>query len=266
MLRPMKTIAIIGYGTVGRAFGEMAGNHYRIVACDPQINDSYPEAEINRCELAVICVPTNGSEDGSCDVTTVEKTVKKIDTPLILIKSTVIPGTTDRLREETNKRICFSPEYIGESTYYNPFWEKMIDIPFMIFGGDEDDCSRIVALLEPIGGPLKNYYLCSALEAEIIKYMENCFFACKVTFVNEFYNLCRQFGANWHKVREGWLLDTRINRMHTSVFEESRGFNGKCLPKDLKAIIKCCENAGYSADFLKAIEESNIRFRKRIDK
>lgn len=257
----MKKIAIIGFGTVGKAFNELVKNHHHVISYDPKKDKTYPKSEIDSSDLAVVCVPSENKKDGSCDTELVEQIVTDLETQLILIKSTVVPGTIDQLRASTHKKICFSPEYIGESSYYNPYWKKMIDVPFLIIGGDKNDCSQIFALLEPVCGPLKRYYQCDALEAEVIKYMENCFFACKISFVNEFYSMCKHLGANWHKVREGWLLDPRINRMHTSVFDDSKGFGGKCLPKDLEAIIKRCDDAGYSADFLKAVEKNNQRFK-----
>ena len=69
------------------------------------------------------------------------------------------------------------------------------------------------------------------------------------------------FGADWHKVREGWLLDERVGRGHTAVFAENRGFSGKCLPKDISAIVKSSEKAGYDASVLKAVIEYNDRLR-----
>ena len=262
MSLPPKKIAIVGRGVVGRAFEKMVRSRYETVTYDPVENGDYPQAEIDACDLGVVCVPTNAREDGSCDTSIVADAVFKLNNPLILIKSTIEPGTTDRLVRQTGKRICFSPEYIGESKYFQPYWEDMIHTPFFIVGGAELDCIDIIALIEPITGPTKVYYSCRAVEAEIIKYMENSFFATKVTFVNEFYNICERLGANWQKVREGWLLDPRINKMHTSVFKDERGFGGKCYPKDLNAIIKKAESLGYSPELLKEVVASNKRIRE----
>ena len=57
---------------------------------------------VNHCDLAIICVPTPMSEDGSCDTSEVEGIIKWIKTPLILIKSTIPPGTTERLKKQYN--------------------------------------------------------------------------------------------------------------------------------------------------------------------
>jgi UDP-glucose 6-dehydrogenase len=92
--------------------------------------------------------------------------------------------------------------------------------------------------------------------------MENTFFAAKITFVNEFRRICEVFGTDWHAVREGWLLDPRVERMHTAAFDGDRGFSGKCLPKDLEAIVSASADAGYLPTLLQEIHLSNERFRK----
>lgn len=95
--------------------------------------------------------------------------------------------------------------------------------------------------------------------------MENAFLATKVTFVNEFYEVCRAFGADWHTVREGWLLDPRIGRSHSAVFPDARGVSGKCLVKDVNAIVKAAAGQGYEASFLIEMLKSNARFGSASD-
>lgn len=108
-----------------------------------------------------------------------------------------------------------------------------------------------------ISDPYSHYFCCSAVKAEVIKYMENSYLATKVSFVNQFYDIANLFGADWHRVREGWLLDERIGRAFSTVFADNRGFGGKCLPKDVSAIVKAAEEKGYDANILKAILEYN---------
>jgi UDPglucose 6-dehydrogenase len=91
--------------------------------------------------------------------------------------------------------------------------------------------------------------------------MENAFIATKVTFANEFYNLAQAFGVEYKELRELWLLDERMGRMFSAVFPDARGFSGKCLPKDVNAIAKASEKAGYDPKFIKAVLESNDRIR-----
>lgn len=90
--------------------------------------------------------------------------------------------------------------------------------------------------------------------------MENAYLATKVTFVNEFRKICEAFGADWHTVREGWLLDPRIEPTHTAAFATAPGFAGKCLPKDLSAIIQAATRSGYDPGLLNEVLRSNERF------
>jgi UDP-glucose 6-dehydrogenase len=87
--------------------------------------------------------------------------------------------------------------------------------------------------------------------------MENAYFATKVAFVNEFYEISRLLKVDWHAVREGWLLDPRVERDHSAVFPTSRGFSGRCLPKDLSAILRVASDAGWQPLLLAAVEQSN---------
>jgi UDP-glucose dehydrogenase len=93
--------------------------------------------------------------------------------------------------------------------------------------------------------------------------MVNSFLATKVAFVNEFYEISQLYGVDWHKVREGWLLDERIGRSFSSVFANSRGFGGKCLPKDVNAIVAASEANGYIPKLLKQILDSNSYFQSK---
>lgn len=256
-------ISIIGMGYVGKAFAEFVGDIYPLVMYDIADNVPYPKKEIDASDLAVICVPTPQATDGSCDTSIVEEVIKKIEAPLIMIKSTVAPGTTDKLKSKTGKHIVVSPEYIGESKYYNPIYKTITDTLFHIVGGDSEDVKKVFEILEAIAGPYSTYFSCTAVEAELIKYMENSFTATKVAFINQFFDIAAVLGADWHKVREGWLLDERVGRNASTVFVENRGFGGKCLPKDISAIIKVAETDGYDASILKAVLDYNNKIRSQ---
>jgi nucleotide sugar dehydrogenase len=255
-------IGIIGLGTVGRAMCHLFDPYAEIVTYDVTTGKDYPKDELAGCDFAVICVDTPTGADGSCDTTNVEAAVAAVPLDKILIRSTIAPGTTDRLVAETGKEICFSPEYLGEHTYADTGWGgRAEDVPFLVIGGVPATrtwfLDRLVALL----GPARTYFQCTAIEAEVIKYMENAFLATKVAFVNEFYEICRAVGAEWHTVREGWLLDPRIGRSHSAVFVDRRGFGAKCLPKDLRAIVAASTSAGYRPELLAEVLESNERHR-----
>tara|TARA_B100000287_G_C20512126_1_gene733470 strand:- start:47 stop:856 length:810 start_codon:yes stop_codon:yes gene_type:complete len=263
----MKKIAIVGHGYVGRAMEKFFEEHYEMVIYDPPAGYETTQEDVNNCDATFVCVPTPRSKDGSCDVSLVEQVITWINTDIIVIKSTIEVGTTERLSKAFGKKIVFSPEYVGESTYWTPynFHHDMKETPFYTFGGDSEMCSKVVDLFLPVVGPCKEYNITDAKTAEMAKYMENAFYATKVAFCNEVYDICNAVGVDWNEARELWLSDPRINPMHTAVFKDNRGFGGKCLPKDTRALVEIAKNAGVQSDLLKGVLSSNINIRVRTN-
>jgi UDPglucose 6-dehydrogenase len=262
----MMSIGIVGYGVVGKALAKLFSSETR--KTDVRIYDKYlagmnddrSKAAIQTCDLVFVAVPTPASADGSCDLTAVEEVVSWI-TPSMCLKSTVPPGTVDRLVQATGKRICFSPEYLGE-TQWHP-WKNIESHGFVIVGGERSLCDEVVRAYQQFLGPLVHYYVTNAKTAELCKYMENAFLATKVAFVNQFYDLAQAFGVDFHELRELWLADERIGRSHTMVTQE-RGYHGRCFPKDMQAIIQASKLVG-GAPLLEAIHRYNAELCRRVD-
>ena len=146
-------IGIVGYGYVGKAMYNYFKGHNETIFYDPFIDGSCSKNDINKCDVAVVCVFTPTGENGQCDTSIVDEVIEWIESPLILIKSTVSIGTTKRLKEKTGKRICFSPEYIGESTYDTGFFNFNKDMKqhsFYTFGGDKKDTAELVSIFQII--------------------------------------------------------------------------------------------------------------------
>ncbi len=208
---------------------------------------------INRCDLVFISVPTPMKQDGhGCDVSAVEECVSWIEAPMC-IRSTIAVGTTDRLSAETGKALCFSPEYLGESSFH--LWPEDGACGFLIVGGPDSLVNLVVEAYKPVLASETRFYPTTALTAELCKYMENCFLATKVAFVNQFYDIASAFNVNYEELRHLWLADPRIGDSHTFVTEE-RGFRGRCLPKDLDAMIATMKPYG-GAPLLEAVETYN---------
>jgi UDPglucose 6-dehydrogenase len=255
-------VGVIGLGSVGRAVERLfveAG--YEVVGWDVADGAVYPREELGDTDFCVISVDTP-TVAGRTDLSSVEEAVGQLPCERILLKSTVPPGTTERLSRRFKRKICFWPEYIGQSQYHNPYFASRIaDVPFVVLGGVPEIRQWFIDQLLPVLGPTKTYFQCASREAELIKYAENAYFATKVTFVNELRRIAEAFGADWHTVREGWLLDPRVEPMHTAAFAASPGFSGRCLPKDLEAIVGAAQDAGYDPDLLAEVLRSNERIR-----
>lgn len=251
-------VAIIGYGFVGKAVHKLFPE---AVIYDPGIKElAGNKAAVNSCTAAFICVPTNMLPDGACDISIVEETLTWLETPLIIIRSTVKPGTTEKLQKQyPTKHLVFQPEYIGE-TVAHPLKDESSQT-FIILGGSREDCGQAVQLYHGVYNSAVKIMFLRPTEAEIVKYMANSATAMMVTFVNEFYNICQAFGADYHMVREAFLLDPRMSRYSTFVYPAKRGFDGKCLPKDLNALVKAAGEAGYQAEFISDILKNNERIK-----
>jgi nucleotide sugar dehydrogenase len=257
-------VGVVGLGRVGRATGGLFRRFgYEVTGWDRDGGDAYPGEGLARCDFGVVCVGTPARADGAADVSAVEEAVERLPVPRVLLRSTVPPGTTDALVERSGKRICFWPEYVSESSYHNPYFpERVEDVPFVILGGEPGDRQWFVDRLIEVLGPTKRYFQCTAREAEVVKYAENAYFATKITFANELRRVCDAVGADWHTVREGWLLDPRVEPMHTAAFATEPGFSGRCLPKDLDAIVAASRAAGYDPSLLAEVAETNRRLRE----
>ncbi len=254
-------VAVVGAGVVGQAMQRLCGPETIMYDVRPGPGITQDKSEVNACDVAFVCVPTPMAEDGSCDTSIVEEVVSWIETPLIILRSTVAPGTTDRLRETYKRRIVFQPEYLGETPAH--VFGSMAEREFVVLGGTPEDTSAAADFYKHYYNAYVRFYICDAITAEVAKYMENSFYAVKVTFVNEFYDIARAHGVDYNVLREIWLADTRISRDHTFVYPHARGFSGKCLPKDVNAIVKSCRDRGYEPQFLAATLKINDEFLKR---
>ena len=107
----MKTVAIVGYGVVGKAYHKVFEDAIIYDPYQPEGKGTTKE-DVNKCDVAVVAVFTPHNKDGTLDISIVEEVVGWIETPLIIIKSALHPGTVDMLVEKTGKRIAISVEYV----------------------------------------------------------------------------------------------------------------------------------------------------------
>ena len=250
-------IGIVCLGAVGTAMLELfpAAVGYD----EPRATGS--RDAINACDLAFVCVPTPLDSEGRCDTTIVEDVVSWLTVPLIVLRSTVSVGTTRRLSETYGKRIVFQPEYGPGETPDHPF-KDLRNVRWIILGGKREDCRIAASAWKRVYSADVTIAFTTPEAAELCKYMENAYLATKVTFCNELFEIAGRFGIDYDELRELWLLDPRIGRTHTFVFSDARGFGGKCLPKDLEALVNLARDAGDEPRLLDEVLTSNVRFRR----
>ncbi len=253
-------VGIIGLGHVGRLTVQALQISAVTVGYDVALAEPYPTAELAACDFVVVCVNTPSAPDGAADLSQVRSALAALpgEQPVIL-RSTVPPGTTEALQEEFGREVYFWPEYIGETRFVISTFDVLSDVdPFLVVGGDRSPgFGRWIDFLAQNYGPLTRIHQCTSREAELVKYMENAYFAMKTTFVNEFRRLSEAVGADWHTVREGWLLDPRVERDHSDAFKGAPGYAGKCLPKDTAALIAFARAADIPLPLLESVRDIN---------
>ncbi len=246
-------IGIVGFGHVGKLMKKMFSD---AIIFDPYLKIGIKE-EINICDVVFVCVPTDMLENGDCDTSIVEECINWIKSKLIIIRSTVPVGFTDKMVKKHKKRIVFQPEYYGE-TPDHPF--NNIRRDWLSFGGEPSSVNLAIKAYQLIINSEVKIFQSNAVDVEMAKYMENSFFATKVTFVNEMFDIAQAFGVDFNIAREIWLADPRIGRSHTFVYKEKRGYSGKCLPKDISSIKNQASNAKVNTLLLDTIVEKNFYF------
>lgn len=252
------SVAIVGFGAVGRGMRLLFPD---AIAYDEPLGLGTRE-QVNRCRFAFVCVPTPSAPDGGCDTSIVEDVVSWIESDIIVIRSTVPPGTTQRLADQYGKRIVFQPEYGPGATPDHPFQDAR-NVGWVILGGERRSTVPVCDLYKTVLRSDLVIQQTDSTTAELAKYMENAFLAIKVAFCNEFYDVAERLDVDYNELRELWLLDPRIGRSHTWVHPRDRGFGGPCLPKDLSALLRTIADLGGDAPVLQAVSDSNASMRAR---
>jgi UDPglucose 6-dehydrogenase len=250
------SVAIVGFGAVGRGMKTLFPD--AVPFDEPRGIGT--RAQVNRSDFAFVCVPTPADAEGRCDTSIVEEVVGWIECPTIVVRSTVPPGTCEVLAERTGKRVVFQPEYGPGETPDHPFAD-LRSVRWIVLGGRRAWTRAVCELYQTVFNSDVVIQQTDARTAELAKYMENAFLATKVAFCNEFYGLAERIGVDYHELRELWLLDPRIGRSHTWVHADDRGFGGKCLPKDLEALLQFGTEAGEELRLLRGVLDSNALVR-----
>ena len=258
-------LGVIGHGYVGESQSFAFSPSFDVRVYDKDsLKSTHSLNEVLDSDFIFVCVPTPMKKDGSQDLSFVEsffKTAK--DGPIYVIKSTIIPGTTNLLNEKfKNLKIVFSPEFLTERT-------AKLDIltqTRIILGGDKNLTSKVRKIYD-IRFKNKTIIETDSLTAEYIKYMNNTFFASKVSIMNEFYRLAKQLGVDWETALYGFVSDQRIGDSHLNVPgpDGKLGFGGTCFPKDINAFISFAKKNNINMNVLEAAWKTNLEVRPERD-
>lgn len=258
-------IGIIGFGFIGRAVAHGFSLHAHIKIYDKYDNthDSLEET-VNESDFLFVGVPTPMDDDGVQDLSYLDDAIDSINNmtsteKIVIIKSTVLPGTADKYTQKyMGLNIVSNPEFLTQRTSKLDFIN-----PARIILGGHRSATFVVERLYRVRFPTTPIYRTTRKAAEAAKYISNCFFALKVSFCNEMYDVAQEIGVPYEELRNLWLSDGRVGNSHHDVpgHDGDRGYGGKCFPKDVRAFIKWAEKNGVNVDTLVATDRTNERVR-----
>ena len=269
----MNRVGIIGNGFVGSAIAFGFGLHADIKIYDKNNSKSTNTLEevVNGSEFIFLSLPTpmSLSKNGKIDLSIIDQAFQEIlavndgADKIFVIKSTVVPGTTKHFQNKYPQlKIVFNPEFLTERAARLDF----INAARIVIGGSPEDNERLANLYRA-RFPYTKIVQTDTQSAEFVKYMCNCFFASKVSFVNEMKQMSDVLGLDWDAVMDGFISDGRMGNSHFDApgHDGKHGFGGKCFPKDINAFINFYEEKGVNPTVLKAVWEKNLEVREEHD-
>ena len=228
-------------------------------------------------DIHFLCLPTPMMPDGRADTSIVVAALEEIaNVPIrhrervVVVKSTVPPGSCiswDNRFSFNGTRVVFSPEFLTEARCL----DDMRDQDRIVLGGHMSATSRVAIVMEKAfpGIPIVQT---SASNAEMVKYVANCFLAVKVSYANEMKQLCDGLNnsgivCDYDTVIETAKLDKRLGETHWAVPgpDGRKGFGGSCFPKDINAMISIAKRAGVDPAVLEAAWRKNLEVRPERD-
>lgn len=258
-------VGVIGNGFVGesQAFAFSPTTDLRVFDLDP-LKASHKRSELDVCDYIFVCVPTPMRKSGAQDVSYIENVFETaVEGPIYIIKSTVLPGTTASLQKKYPElNIVFCPEFLTERTAKL----DMLTQARIVLGGNPRDVEAVTNLYEQ-RFMNKHIIKTDSTTAELIKYMNNTFFATKVSIINEFKLLSTAIGANWQDALYGFASDGRVGDSHLHVPgpDGKMGYGGTCFPKDVNALLQFADKHDVDLNTIKGGWVTNLQVRPEQD-
>ena len=261
-------IGIIGQGFVGNAIYQKFKTFFKVFTYDLDVKKcNSTKEQVMSSEIVFVCLPTPMDKDGSAYTGIVEGAIKDLNEygkcKIAVIKSTVPPGTTERLNNlYPNLSIVFNPEFLTERNAVQDF-ENQTRI---ILGGPRPATTRLKEVYS-VAFKKVHFVKTGSKHAEMVKYITNCYLANKVSFANEMYQLCESLDIDSDKIIEYAKFDERLGYSHWNVPgpDGDFGFGGHCFPKDLSALLHLTDKFGTINNVLQATKDTNDEIRKDRD-
>lgn len=261
-LKQKYKIGIAGNGMVGGA----VLRYFQKVGARTVVYDKFKNhgsiSQLNEADIIFVCVPTPYKRIGGFDLSFIEDVIKKIKgKKVVVIKSTVLPGTTEKLQKKYSRhKFLFNPEFLSEATADKDMQNP--DIQVVGYTKKSRQIARDVLNLLP-----KAHFerILPAGEAEMVKYFHNTHGAIKVIFANQIYDLCQALKINYDDVMNTVYHSRNIQiPQYLKVWHKNfRGYGGTCFPKDMRALIWLADKLKVDFSLHKTAEKINNRLMKK---
>ena len=240
---------ILGYGYVGKATHLGLLNNQKCI-----VHDTIFESKrtiLKDADTIFVCIPTATQADINTVISEIAQIQEFNPSATFIIRSTLPLGACERIQEYVGD-IIYIPEFLRER-----YWETDCLKRPLVVGSDNKELPQW--LLD------EEIKTCSTTEAELIKMYSNNFAVMRIAFANVFYDLSKNVGADYSKVLDMYL-DVQQDQTYMEVpgHDGTRGFGGKCLPKDLDFLIETLDEKGIDQNWFKHIRELNKRWQKKF--
>ena len=262
-------IGIIGFGYVGGAIA-WAHRDQDIIIRDPKLKASADLDKFVDCDAVFVCVPSpcvdSTLENGKCDTSILEQTLKKLLFVLInkqipiICKTTAPPSVYARLQKEY-PNIVHCPEFLTAANNLTDY----MNTEYFVLGGQYDWCVRAREVIHlGVSVTHDRFIITDIKTTALYKYMMNSYLATKVTFMNDFKLLADAEGIDWNDVKTLITYEDRIGKSHMDVPgpDGQFGWGGACFPKDIAAIIEESIELGLDFELMQRVESINKKHRK----
>lgn len=251
----MKVAVVVGVGVVGGALSGSLKSMGHEVLCHDPLKDLDCKSRFGAADVFFVCVPTPCSSAGGVDLSQVQDAIAALPTGVpVVIRSTVLPGTTETLQIYfPNHPLLHAPEFLTEDRAK----EDELYPARKVVGYTSTSKRWADAVMGMM--PSAPYELVTeAANAEMIKYFANVFYATSVSYVNQMFDLCSQVGVDYSVVSEAAKADPMMSSSHLEVWHKGyRGYGGKCLPKDTRALLTMAGQLGVDLSVVGAAQRYN---------
>lgn len=241
---------ILGYGYVGKATHKSLLKDKKCIVYDTlfDINKSI----IYETDVVFICIPTNTDKDIAVIINEIKDIQSNNPNITFIIRSTLPLGACEKIQTEVGP-IIYIPEFLRER-----YWETDCLNRPLIVGYD-------IANFLPDWLQDEEIYKCSTKEAELVKMFANNFATVRIAFANVFYDLAKSVSADYNVVKDMYFhIQQSQTYMEVPGHDGTRGFGGKCLPKDLDFLIDTLDECGINQDWFKHIRELNKGWKEKF--